>query len=332
MEGVQVRRCPHNPRRVSVISPLRGRRPRRPAPRAAEGGTGPCPFCPGSEHVTPPATLVLTLDGAGRPAFSRESGGERVGSWLVRAFPNKYPALAPTARGEAYGFHEVLVESRTHSEAEYLRSGELVFYALLALLRRLGELSSEPGVRHVSVVKNRGAAAGASIEHPHLQLLATSFVPPEVEAEAEAFGGGRCPLCEAASSGGPPRLLVYANEGFLVVAAHAPRSPYELHVIPREHRENPLGLAGGGLLQLADALRYALLALREALGDVGYNYWYHMSFAGDGSFHWHVEILPATSAWGGCERGLGVYVVDTYPEEAAARLRRALRSAVERGA
>ncbi len=326
--GPALRRCLHNPRRVTVVSPVRGRRPRYSEPRVEARDGGFCPFCPGNEEHTPPAVLVLVRLGREGCRFTREGRSGEAGDWAVRVFPNKYPALSPEAgSGLVYGYHEVLVESRIHSEEEYLGDPENVYLALRTLRERIRQILGDPEIRHVAVIKNSGAMAGASIAHPHLQLFASPFVPPEIGDELRGFKehlekSGACPLCRLASS---DDLVFYRNRSFVSMVAYAPRVPYETHLVPLRHSPSFLDADDGELLDLGDALSRTLLALRRVLGGFDYNMWLHSVYdARLEHYHWHLEILPLTTRWGGYEKGFGVYIVDRFPEDAAEELRRAV--------
>lgn len=326
--GPALRRCLHNPRRVAVVSPVRGRRPQYSEPRVEAGSSGFCPFCPGSEEHTPPAVLVLVRLGAEGCRFAREERSGDVEDWAVRVFPNRYPALSPEAgSGLMYGYHEVLVESRIHSEEEYLGNPENIFLALMALRERVRQILGDPEMRYVAVIKNSGARAGASIAHPHLQLFASPFLPPEIDDELRGFREhleehGVCPLCLLASSGG---LVFYRNRSFASLVAYAPRAPYETHVVPLRHSPSFLDADDGELFDLGDALSRTMLALRRVLGVFDYNLWLHSVYdARLEHYHWHIEILPLTTRWGGYEKGFGVFIVDRFPEDAAAELRSAV--------
>lgn len=81
-----LRRCIHNNKRVTLISPLRGRRPRLHGDTSrVRAGVARCPFCPGSESETPRAVLVLRRGGSGGIELARgpEAGS---GDW-VPIFP-----------------------------------------------------------------------------------------------------------------------------------------------------------------------------------------------------------------------------------------------------
>ena len=158
------------------------------------GPPRPCPFCPGNEEATPPA-----LEAYG-PA----------GQWLVRIVPNLYPAfdgsepmtvahLGPVwAQAPASGLHEVLVISPAH-DGEFSEFDDRQAGLVMAAVRdRLEEHARHAAIRYTQVLVNHGREAGASLEHPHGQLLGMPFVPGELLEELNGFArfrDGPCLLC-----------------------------------------------------------------------------------------------------------------------------------------
>ncbi|MEM2004570.1 MAG: hypothetical protein QW705_04590 [Zestosphaera sp.] len=309
--------------RVTAISRLRKYRPRDVGSAGSE-----CPFCPGREYSTPPATLVVKLR-EGKVAILKDTAGERVKGWSVRIFPNLYPAFSTEGSGLDYGYHEVVVETPEHQTELHSMRCEQLGLALHASFLRLREIYSDNRVVHGLIFRNYGAGGGRSLTHPHTQLVATSFVLPEVMAEVERaekhyVRSGRCLYCSMIEEEMKSERLIHAGGGFAVIASRAPRTPYEALVVPVTHTPSPLDLQLSDAVELARVLQALMRAYRSVLGDVGYNMWVHLPPKGTGanSYHWHVEVLPTTSVWGGLEKGGGVYIVDTSPEEAAAELRK----------
>ena len=317
-----INKCLHNPSRISLISPLRGRRPDLFRERSK------CPFCPGSEELTPKAVLVARNVG-GRLQFTRDGEKGYVRGWVTRVFPNMYPVLhpnpefRPAALGaeSTYGYHEVLVETGIHEESKYLANYENIYYALLTLRRRLQEIFRDPYIESVIAVKNGGVGGGASIPHPHMQIFAFTFTPPELMNEVSSFRSGECPLRGLIGNA----VLTIKDYGSIVLAVSpAPRSPYELIVLPKRHEPSYLSTNDETLKDLARALQASLKFVREVIRK-DYNLWIHTAPRGIKEYHWHVELLPITSTWGGLEKGGYVYLVTKPPKEAAEEIRKYLR-------
>lgn len=321
-----------------AISPERGK---RPSDYRVERDTSPvsrdpaCPFCPGNEDTTP-------------PEIDRVDGPD--GDWRVRVVPNKFPALNHEPRSNPQrvldlfermngtGSHEVVIESRSHAATLPDLTLEQIETILDTYAARLHALAENPDYRHVLVFKNHGKAAGASLAHPHSQIIGTPLVPREVAARvrmATAYTEetGRCFVCdllERESREGT--RVIEETDDYLVLAPYASRFQFETRIVPRRHHHD---FAASKLTQrraLARALRQTLTKLGTILGDPPYNLVVqtaplpsadtgHSSQAIARSLHWHIEILPRLSQVAGFEWGTGMHINPTPPEEAAAALR-----------
>jgi len=307
-----------------VISLDRSDRPTDFAPRSLQveaDPSRPCPFCPGHEESTPPA---LETYGPG-------------GEWLVRVVPNLFPAFAGTepmvvdhlgpvfTQAPASGIHEVLVLTPEHNASWADLPDAHAALVLAAIRDRMAEHAAVPGLRYSQAIVNAGREAGASLEHPHGQLLAMSFVPREISDEQAGFARfeGSCLLCttieaEEATS----YRVVLADEHVLVVCPYWSSIAYEMLVIPRAHHRHLQNATPSDLAGVARAIRTALGGLRERLGDVAYNVVFHAApFRTEGEFHWHVHLLPKVTTQAGFELGTGVPINICPPETAADELR-----------
>ncbi|RLF11637.1 MAG: hypothetical protein DRJ98_02900 [Thermoprotei archaeon] len=301
------------------------------AKRPLEGGKQTCPFCPGNEHLTPPAILAYVQGPTG--IERKEDGDERVKGWLVRCFENLYPAFKPPtlgklSRGGAVGHHEVVVESPRHDEHPHRASKEQLMLALKAIFTRMQELYSMDYVKYVAFFRNHGRSAGASILHPHSQLIALPFIPQRLREEFKVFRKAwhkeECPLCHIEVEG----EVFYDRGGYVAMFPKAGLSPYEFWLLPKRHEPSPLTLNDEELVNLAEALRHTLSCLAKMLNDPPYNLWLHASPRVEGYeyFHWHIEVRPRISIHAGFEQGFEVYINTVSPERAAEEFRKALES------
>jgi len=313
-----------------VISSDRAERPFAFVPRglAVEGDpTRPCPFCPGREDSIPPA---LEAYGPG-------------GNWQVRVVPNLFPAfsgdspMVVTHLGPVFtqapgsGIHEVLVITPDH-QASWADLGDNQASLVMAAVRdRMEEHASLPGLRYSQAIVNQGREAGASIEHPHGQLLGMPFVPSEIADEVEGFSrfAGNCLLCtavDAEESAG--HRVVHADDRSLVVCPFWSGSPFEMLIVPRVHDAYLHHARPADTASVGRAVRVALVAMRERLGDVPYNVIFHSApYRSRSEYHWHVHLLPKLTTRAGFEMGTGVLINVVGPEEAAAELRASAHAA-----
>lgn len=304
-----------------IIAAERGKRPSD----FKHGGTGErsdpktCPFCPGNEERTPLAVAVYTDDGV----FA--DGDERVKDWWARSFQNLYPAMAENPKPPtrewvadfARGFHEVIVESPDH-ENDPSRFSQRDLERLVSVYKdRYHHYISQEGIEYVSIFKNWGRVAGASLSHTHTQLVALPLVPPILKREMDAItSASRCPYCSLVEREASSDRLIFENEGFVLIAPFSSQVPYETWILPKKHASDLEGLDSGGLAQI---LGEALRRLDQLLSGPPYNYMIHQ--LPDRRYHLNIRIQPAISTMAGFEKNTGIFINTVPPEEAARELR-----------
>ncbi|MGH9184615.1 MAG: galactose-1-phosphate uridylyltransferase [Acidimicrobiales bacterium] len=281
----------------------------------------PCPFCPGHEEDTPPA---LETYGPG-------------GEWQVRVVPNLYPAFDGTDRmtvthlgpvftqATASGIHEVLVLSPAHRGSWADLDDKQAGLVMAAVRDRLEDHARHSTIRYSQAIVNHGREAGASLEHPHGQLLGIPFVPGELTEELEGFVRftGSCLLCTVAEAELNLDLrVVERDEAVTVVCPFWGGAPYEMLVIPRAHGAHLARSAPRDVVAVGRALRTALDRLRRCVGDVAYNVVFHTAphQHRDDNFHWHVHVVPRLTSVAGFEQGTGVLINILAPEVAVRHL------------
>lgn len=314
---------PLNGRWVTIV-PDRAERPSDFAERdrsmeLQDGRT--CPFCPGNEEETPPALETFEADG----------------SWSMRVIPNKYPAfdgddafavenLGPVhVQAEASGIHEVFVFSPDHDAGLHDLDDEHAAQLMHVLKRRLTEHAQEKFVRYTQVIVNHGREAGASVAHPHGQILGLPFVPTEVLDEERAFarfaGNSLLDTMIEAELLAEERIVI-SNDDAVVLCPFASGLPYEMLVAPREQQAHLQDASDESLTAVGIALRDAVAHLNRALGDVAFNLGVHTApHQHSGDYHWHIHVWPQITTQAGFERGTGVLINIVPPEQAAATLR-----------
>lgn len=303
-----------------------------------------CPFCPGHEDKTPAEIQAI------RP----QGGPPNSPGWQVRVIPNKYPALAIEGdlerrgrglydRMRGIGAHEVIVEAPEHNLHLADADPADIERVLLACQDRLRDLMRDARFKYVLLFKNYGAAAGATVAHPHMQLIATPVTPRAISIELESARAHyhlkeRCIFCDLLAQEIEEReRIVSLDEHFAVLAPYASRFPFELLVLPRRHGHSFAAVERPVVSALAHCLKATLSRLKSALRNPPYNFVFHTAPNTETlirrrnywdtlpvDWHWHVEILPRLTRVAGFEWGTGFYINPTAPEEAAAFLREAL--------
>jgi len=339
----EIRKDPVSERWV-VIATERGKRPSdfggiEPEVEPAENPK--CPFCKGNEGKTPSEII------AWRPANTQPNST----GWDVRVIPNLFPALITegevnrTGMGvfdmmSGIGAHEVIIETPVHNLNIPDMPVEHIEKILWAYKQRIVALNKDPRYRYVLVFKNYGKVAGASLAHPHSQLISTPITPRYVKLELTNsrryfLEKERCIFCDIIrqelSSG---ERVVYENEFFVAIAPFASRFPFEIWLLPRRHEYAFEVMPDEERVLLAQCLKDVLGKLKKVLNDPPYNMVVHTApnpVARPGKpdywgtlkmdFHWHMEIIPRLTKQAGFEWGSGLYINPTSPEQAAKFLR-----------
>jgi UDPglucose--hexose-1-phosphate uridylyltransferase len=317
-----------------IIAPKRGERPHARAADARAKSRprydANCPFCPGNE--------------AQLPGLIDETPAQDAPGWRLRVVPNKYPALqleqaapAVDACGHrarpGHGMHEVIIESPWHdAELERMSADELG--AVVGAYReRSRKLLAQEDIAAAILFRNHGRDAGASLLHPHAQIIALDLVPPKLagmSAWAKRYHDerGACVLCdELVSERKAGTRVVDENDAFLALVPFAAEHPFELWIMPKRHQTSFTALDNNALPAFAALLGSALRRLCAALDDPPYNFVIDAAPKNERDaphWHWKLRIVADVATWGGFELGGGLPINPSSPEDDARLLRAAL--------
>jgi UDPglucose--hexose-1-phosphate uridylyltransferase len=293
-----------------------------------------CPFCTGREQMTPPEVL----------AFRHNGSGPNGPGWDLRVVPNKFPALQVEGtldrqgeglfdRMNGIGAHEVIIESPDHGKTLASMSEAEIERVLWAFRERIADLKRDIRFRYILVFKNHGAAAGATLEHSHSQLIALPIVPDfvreEIDGAKQHFAAKeRCVFCDIirqeVTAG---KRIIHENADIVALAPYAPRFPFETWLLPRTHYARFEDTPRQVDESLARMLKTVLMRMNKALESPDYNLIIHNSPFSEAQandyYHWHLELMPKLTRTAGFEWGTGFYINPTSPEEAAQVLRNA---------
>lgn len=321
-----------------VIATARAKRPRQFAKPKKKERIPPkagCPFeDPQKSGHGPP---LLALDRKGNPIKVKKGG-----DWFVQVVRNKYPAFGlgdcsivhreqPFVWLEGAGHHEVVITRDHLKQAAYFTQEEMTVL-LKAYESRYRALAEEDCVEYVMIFHNHGSEAGASIFHPHSQIIAVPVIPPDVARSIikgskdyyEAHGA--CIHCNViAAELKAKERVIYENDLMVVIAPFASKVAFETRVFPKKHGHSFVVINDDERFALADAMRQALRKLAKGLNEPSYNFFIHTAPVGQEYFkfyHWHIEILPKTAIWAGFELGTGMEISSVAPETAASYLRK----------
>ena len=321
-----------------------------------------CPFCKGNEHMSPEPTLCMKAPD---------------GSWLLRVVPNLYPAVTPPpavlessvqpvddeadrsgnyfnlASVPAVGFHEVVVEGPEHnvpSALAPLTSVKALVHALQSRGRAMLTMGST--LRHIMYFKNSGLKAGASLLHPHSQILGLPILPNEVarrQRHARTWYRNfrrnvfddtidetlkeRDRALLASGVDGAKHRVVLEDDLFVCFVPYAALSPFSLWIVPKRAGEAHFHEASDETLDaFAQCLHAALRKLHFGLDEPDFNLVIRSAALETGAmsiyrselfFRWYCLIVPrlGVGAMGGFEFSTGIQSNSSMPEDDAAFLR-----------
>jgi len=314
-----------------IIATERAKRPEELATRRPAKVVPPfvetCPFCLGNESKTPPEVMRIPVEGSG--------------PWQVRVVANKFAALSPDAPPTrvihrsfrtmgGFGVHDVIIDTPNHAECMPLMADAHVADVLRAYKLRYDALSLDPRIAHITIFKNHGGDAGASLEHPHSQLIATPVISYQVRQRFQQALGhydeyGECIFCQVmAEEIREEKRIVLASEHFVAMEVFAAPSPFGTHVYPRRHMASFGDISAAEIVDLARTLRTLLAKLYHGLGNPDFNFTIRSApaeYVGVKHFHWYVSIIPRLTRMAGFELGSGMFINTVLPEAAAEFLR-----------
>ena len=314
-----------------IISTERARRPSDFAPDPVRPRATSCVFCEGHEDKTPPEILASRA-----PGFVPNGPG-----WAYRVVANKFPALRiegdiePAGEGlfdymNGVGAHEVVIETPDHGASLATLPVDAVTEVLVAYRERMRDLKKDSRFEYILVFKNHGEAAGASLEHPHSQLIATPIIPIMVTDELAGSASywnrkERCVWCDIIRQERQAnRRVIFEASGFIAVAPFAPRFPFETWILPTRHRSAFEECEVDELRGLAGVVQEFLVRMNGVLHDPPYNFVLHTAPLREPAsehFHWHLEVIPKLTRVAGFEWGSGFFINPVPPEDAATALR-----------
>lgn len=316
-----------------IFAPERMRRPhdsgKGVAPAAAPETL--CPFCPSNEHLTSPEIYAL-----------RGGTAPNTPGWAVRVVPNKFPALRIEEDHHRHedgplfrfmggcGAHEIIIEGPDHTLFLGHQSVEHVEFVLRTLQVRFNDLIGDTRFQTTVIFKNHGEGAGASLRHPHWQLIAMPVVPRTLRLKhavaTDYFDRtGDCLYCvlleEELFSG---QRVVAQNDHYAAIMPYAAHAPFETWILPKGHQSSFGRVEPARLRPLADLLKTILLKFYTGLEKPDFNLTINTVPRGDEDkkyFLWHMEIVPRLTRPAGFEMGSGMSINTVLPEQAAEHLR-----------
>ncbi|MDP2943855.1 MAG: galactose-1-phosphate uridylyltransferase [Candidatus Omnitrophota bacterium] len=292
---------------------------------------GVCPFCLGNESLTPPEITAIR-----DPATLPNTPG-----WQVRVVPNKFPALQIEGdlnrkglgiydMSNGIGAHEVVIESPYHHKDLPDLLNVEIENIISTVCNRALDLAKDKRFKYIMIFKNYGPSAGASLEHPHTQIIALPMVPKNVLEEihgAHAYFEyrERCIFCDMIRQETQEKeRVILENKHFLSFCPFVSRFPFEIMIAPKKHSSYFCHVPKEEIPSLASILKETITKIKKIFPKLAYNYIIHTTpFDGEETegYHWHIEFMPKLMRVAGFEWGTGFYIVPTPPELAAKYLK-----------
>lgn len=313
-----------------MIAPGRAKRPHQLAKKSSKRKVAPQKGCP-FEH--------LEEDGHGKPILLY--GSEK--DWRLQVVENKYPAfnhrnqcapilkIGPYSVAEGIG-HQDLIITRDHKNNFSALSKKEASQVFEAFRDRYLMLLNDPCLSYIAIFHNWGPAAGASVYHPHYQMISIPIVPPDV---GHSLSGSvnyfkkykKCVHCVMIDwEKKYKKRILFENGGAIAFAPFVSKNPFEIRIFPKKHLPYFENTLDQDFDSVAEALQLSLRKIKKNLKDPDYNFFIHTASIKDKEkykmYHWHVEVLPKVATFAGFELGTGVEINSADPDAVAALLRK----------
>ncbi len=316
-----------------VIASGRAKRPemfKKDTRTKEESSEKDCPFCDFNNLQN----AVVSFENGKKQETLTEN-------WSAISIPNKFPAFQPAENLEkryenslyqtmnAVGYHEVVI-TRDHHKSLGQLPKDKVREVLVLYKQRYLELKEKKYVNYVSIFHNHGVEAGASIAHPHSQIITTPLIDVDLN---KALSKGRsyseskkdCIYCRMNDWEMRKReRIVYENDLFLAVCPFASKAAFQTIISPKKHLAYFENIDEKELDSLSDVFSTVLSKIYKGLNDPPYNFYLHCAPSDGmdhGYYHWHWTIIPKTSTWAGFELGARMEISTIKPEKAAEYLK-----------
>lgn len=263
----------------------------------------------------------------------------------IYVIPNKFPAFVEDPKAistrtykiedgfysarPSLGGHDVVVV-KDHNKNIYTFTEKIWCELMTVTKRRYQYWRKDPNTEYTMAIYNEGTRAGASIVHPHAQIFASNVIPNQIHREvtgAQRYfeNNGTCVFCDLIEHERKKKIRVlYESSAFIAFTFYAARFPFEVWIFPKEHIAHLEDEPDKRMREAADVLKDIFGKIGKTLHNPSVNYFIHdlpHSSAHSDFFHWHIEIAPRISTYGGFEMGSGVVIDVMSPEDAAKFLR-----------
>jgi len=234
-------------------------------------------FCPGNEKLTSEEVYRI---GAGE---KNENG------WKVRVILNKFPIT---------DLHEVVIHSPS-DEGDLFEYSQEQVEAILHAYKDRFNYYREKG--QVLIFCNHGEHAGASIAHPHSQIV---VLPTHISLDSLARE--------------PMNNVVEGDEIFSVYCPDFSQWPYEVWIAPKLESKAYFGdIMDEEIPCLAKIMQKTIKQLHKLYEDGNFHVTFGYNYYISPKENWYLRIIPRFVHRAGFELGTGLSVNEIDPESAA---------------
>lgn len=265
--------------------------------------------------------------------------------WSVRVVPNLFPAVVPLAAPASFhpsnrpaasalfcsapvaGGHEVIIESPNHVRSFTELDPAETALVLMAYRDRIRYWREFASIGYISVFKNVGGDAGASLQHGHSQLIATSQLPGTVRTICNSMlryhaENGCCLQCDIIRAELREKKRIISHGSDLVAySPYASRLPMLVRLTTTKHRDRFEDLDDATIENVARLLRRIVSWIEKLHPGSAYNCLLHTrppAARGDSdAYHWAIEIFPRITRVAGFEWSSHTMINPVLPETAA---------------
>ncbi|HEX6934893.1 MAG TPA: galactose-1-phosphate uridylyltransferase [Actinomycetes bacterium] len=298
-----------------------------------------CPLCPsrdGRQTEVPAADYDVVVFENRFPSFASQLDDAVAGEGGVTSTAQVSAEGQLFARGPGVGRCEVVCFTSDHDAPLSRQGPERVRLVVDAWVDRTQELSRLPHVEQIFCFENRGEEIGVTLSHPHGQIYAYPFVTPRTRRMLDSARRHRERTWRnlfadvLAGELADGSRVVTASEHWVAFVPAAARWPVEVHLYPRRHVPDLPALTDA---ERDDFARIYLHVLRsmDNLYDAPLPYisaWHQAPVRIDRDLAYlHLQVFSIKRAanklkfLAGSESGMGVFINDVTPEQAAAQLR-----------
>jgi len=282
-----------------------------------------CPFDEGKEDFTPDEIARISQDG----------------KWKCRVVPNLYNALSINVQPQStrdsffekqsgFGAHEVVIETPSHDKQIWdYDYNDLVNYFTI-IQERVINLQKDDRFSYLSIFKNQGENAGASMSHSHSQIIALPFIPKKIKEEIsykkEYFDEHKRALLDDLlyEELEYNKNIVAQNSEFVIVCPYASEFAFEVKIIPKKKLSSLKEFNKSELSALCDIVYDFFKLYHGALGEMPFNMiiknapYENYEHKTKDYFRFCIEIKPRIYKQAGFELDSDISINVVLPEDA----------------